>query len=151
MSIHAVDKNLKLVEVPVDYRDRPAGSVSKLNTYSDGFKVIATIFRLFRFYRPLAFFGTVAALLFLVCLGFFTPILVEYVSIRAVPRYPTLIVISALAVAAMVFWAVGLILDVVVKKNRQLYEVMTTYHEEVIRANRPVAEIAAVSPRGVGD
>lgn len=145
MSIHAVDKNLKLVEVPVNYRDRPDGSFSKLNTYSDGFKVLATIFRLFRSYRPLAFFGTIALVLLLVCLGFFIPIITEYSRTGMVPRYPTLIAISALAVGALVFWAVGLILDVVVKKNRQMYEVMTTYHEEIMRANRHVAEIQTSS------
>lgn len=133
MSIHAVDKNFRVVEVPISYRDRPAGSDSKLNTYSDGLKVLRTIFRLFKDYRPLAFFGAVAALLGLAALAMFIPIFAEYLSSHTVPRFPTLIVSTAFAIAAALSWSVGLILDVEVKKHRQLYEVITNYHEHLAR------------------
>lgn len=133
MTIHAVDKNMRLVEVPIAYRDRPEGSTSKLNTYSDGLKVLRTIFGLFRNYRPLAFFGSLAALLALVSLAMFVPVFLEYFRTREVPRFPTLIVSVGVAVAAMLSWSVGLILDVEVKKHRQLYEVVTNYHEHLAR------------------
>lgn len=133
MTIHAVDKNMRLLEVPVTYRDRPDGSSSKLNTYSDGFKVLRTIFRLFKNYRPLAFFGALALILGLTSIGLFIPIFVEYFRTHMVPRFPTLIVSVALAIASMLTWSVGLVLDVEVKKHRQLYEVITNYHEHLAR------------------
>ena len=92
MSIHAVDKNMQIENVVIDYRDRPEGSVSKLNTYSDGFKVIRTIFRLYRSYHPLGFFGIIALLLAILSLLFFVPIVGEYVHTGLVDRFPTLIV-----------------------------------------------------------
>ena len=92
MSIHAVDKNLHIENEVIEYRDRPEGSESKLNTYSDGLKVLMTIVRLFRQYKPLAFFSIVALVLFLVALILFIPIFVTYVRTGEVPRIPTLIV-----------------------------------------------------------
>lgn len=133
MSIHAVDKNLRIVEVPVGYRDRPEGSASKLNTYSDGFKVLRTIFRLFRDYRPLAFFGALSVVLALVSVVLFVPVLMDYVRVGLVPRFPTLIVATGLGIASLLSWGIGLILDVEVKKHRQLYEVVTNYHEHLAR------------------
>lgn len=142
MSIHAVDKNMRLVEVPVGYRDRPSGSVSKLNTYSDGLKVLRTIFRLFRDYHPLAFFGSLAAVFALVSLGLFLPVLVDYFRVGEVPRFPSLIVATGVGVAALLSWGVGVILDVEVKKHRQLYEVVTNYHEHLARlAATPRSEV----------
>ena len=92
MTIHAVDKNFKLVEVPVDYRDRPAGSVSKLNTYSDGFKVLKMIATLFKEYKPFYFFGLFALIFLILACIFGTPIVIEYFKTGLVPRFPTLIV-----------------------------------------------------------
>ena len=122
MTIHALDKNFLLKEIPVAYRDRPEGSVSKLNTVKDGLKVLKTIGGLFRNYRPLRFFTWIAALFWLVSLIFFLPVLVEYIQTGLVPRFPTLIVCAALAAAGVVAEVCGLILDVVVKKHRQMYE-----------------------------
>lgn len=139
MSIHAVDKNLKVREVPIDYRDRPEGSDSKLNTYSDGLKVLRTVFRLFKNYHPLAFFGWLGALFAIACVVTFLPVFLEYLRSGEVPRFPTLIVSVALGMAAVLCWAVALILDVEVAKSRQLYEVMTNYHDHIERllaANR---------------
>ncbi len=124
MTIHALDKNMLLKEVPVTYRDRPAGSVSKLNTYSDGIKVIFTIFRLFRDYKPLLFFSTVALLLLVVAAILFVPVFAEYLRTGLVPRYPTLIVSGFIVLLAMLMWSCGLILEVVVKKHRQLFELL---------------------------
>lgn len=133
MSIHAVDKNLRLLEVPITYRDRPEGSDSKLNTYSDGFKVLRTIFRLFREYKPMTFFSTLAVLMLLVGAGLLVPVLIDYFQTGLVPRFPSLIVSVSLAGMALLAWGIGMILDVEVKKHRQLYEVVTNYHEHLAR------------------
>lgn len=122
MTIHAVDKNFKLVEVPVDYRDRPKGSVSKLNTYSDGIKVIRMIATLFKEYKPFYFFGLFALLFLILALIFGIPVVVEYFRIGLVPRFPTLIVASIFLVLSMLLWITGIILEVIVKKHKQLYE-----------------------------
>ena len=124
MTIHALDKNFLLQKVPVTYRDRPEGSVSKLNTYSDGFKVIMTIFKLFRDYKPLIFFSIIAFILLLIAATLFIPVFIEYLTTGLVPRYPTLIVSGFIVVLSMLLWTCGLILEVLVKKHRQLYELL---------------------------
>ena len=122
MSIHALDKNFKLLEVPVTYRDRPAGSVSKLNTYQDGFRVLKTIARLFRDDKPFAFFGWLGLLCFIIATIFFVPVLQAYFSTGLVAKFPTLIVCSGIYVVSFLLWMSGLILDVIAKKHRQLFE-----------------------------
>lgn len=122
MTIHAVDKNFKLVEIPVNYRDRPAGSVSKLNTYKDGFKVLKTIATLFKEYKPGLFFGLVALLFLLISLILGVPVFLEYFETGLVPRFPSLIVAGISLVIALLLWISGVILSVIVKKHRQLYE-----------------------------
>ena len=122
MTIHAVDKNFKLVEIPVNYRDRPAGSVSKLNTYRDGFKVLKTIATLFKEYKPGMFFGLIAALFLLVSLILGVPVFLEYFETGLVQRFPSLIVAGISLVIALLLWISGVILSVIVKKHRQLYE-----------------------------
>ena len=122
MSIHALDKNLRLVSVPVDYRDRPAGSQSKLNTFSDGAKVLMTIFRLVKDYQPLAFFSAVSLVLMAAAAALFFPVLLEYLDTGLVERFPTLIVAGFLAVGGLLTFCCGLILDTVIKKERQNFE-----------------------------
>ena len=122
MSIHAVDKNMFVENVIINYRDRPEGSVSKLNTYSDGIKVLKTIVRLYRTYRPMGFFGLIAAALALVSLGFFLPILVQYINTGLVPNFPTLIVCGFTMLAAIHALFAGMTLQTMVQKNRQDFE-----------------------------
>ena len=122
MTIHSIDKNFKLVEVPVNYRDRPKGSVSKLNTYSDGFKVLKTIATLFKEYKPFFFFSLVAILLLLISIAFGLPVLISYFKTGLVMRFPTLIVSCIFLVMACLLWSCGIILDVIAKKHKQLYE-----------------------------
>lgn len=129
MTIHAVDKNFLLEEIPVQYRDRPSGSVSKLNTFSDGMKVLSTIATLFREYRPFAFFTSVTVLLEVLAMVFFIPILMEYLKTGLVLRFPTLIVSGVIAVIGILLWVCGIILEVIVKKHRQLYEIMLNQME----------------------
>ena len=124
MTIHALDKNFLIKEVPITYRDRPAGSESKLNTYSDGFKVIKKIFMLFREYKPFLFFSYLAILVGLVSSILFIPILLEYFETGLVPQFPTLIGSGVLFIIAILFWISGIILEVIVKKHRQLYEIL---------------------------
>ena len=123
MSIHALDKNLSVQSIPVGYRDRPADSVSKLNTYSDGLRVLRTVARLYKEYRPLSFFGLFTALFGLVGVGMFIPVLTEYLRTGLVPRFPTLIVSGVLLTLAILMLVCGLILDTVAKKHRQLFEI----------------------------
>ena len=122
MTIHALDKNFLLRSLPVNYRDRPAGSESKLNTYVDGAKVIMTIFNLYRDYKPLQFFGVVALILALVALILFLPVFLQYLETSLVPRFPTLIVSGFLMLASLLSFACGLILDTIAKNNRKTFE-----------------------------
>lgn len=122
MTIHAVDKNFKLVEVPVTYRDRPAGSVSKLNTYRDGFRVLKTIAILFKEYKP-GFFFSILGILSLMCsllLG--VPVVIEYMNTGIVPRFPSLIVSGVFLIISLLLWITGIMLQVIAKKHKQLYE-----------------------------
>lgn len=124
MTIHAVDKNFKLVEIPVTYRDRPEGSVSKLNTYSDGLKVLKTIMILFKEYRPGLFFGLLSLIFLIASLILGVPVIIEYFQTGLVPRFPSLIVSAIFLVITLLLWVCGIILQVIVKKHRQLYELM---------------------------
>ena len=122
MSIHATDKNMQVENVVIEYRDRPEGSVSKLNTYSDGFKVIRTIIRMFRTYKPMAFFGGVAAILAIIGVAFLIPVLVTFTKIHLVPNFPTLFVCGFTLLAAIQSFFSGLILQTSCQKNRQDFE-----------------------------
>lgn len=122
MTIHALDKNFRLVEIPIDYRDRPEGSNSKLNTFSDGFKVLRTIFTLFKEYRPMRFFGWLTVLLAVVGTILVIPVLMDYFDTGLVMRFPTLFVSLFLFLAALQSFFTGLCLDVMVSKDRKQYE-----------------------------
>lgn len=122
MSIHAIDKNMFVENVVIDYRDRPDGSESKLNTYSDGFKVIKTIFRLFRDYKPFAFFSIISAVLFILALVFFIPVLVDYFRTGLVAKFPTLIVCGFVALASIQSLFSGLTLESLRRKSKQDFE-----------------------------
>lgn len=122
MSIHAVEKNMFVENVVIRYRDRPQGSESKLNTYSDGFKVIQTIVRLFRTYKPMGFFGVMALALALISMCFFVPIVDTYIKTGLVPNFPTLIMYGFTMLAAIQSFFSGLTLQTIVQKNRQDFE-----------------------------
>ena len=122
MTIHALDKNMKLDHVEVQYRDRPEGSVSKLNTLKDGMKVLKTISTLHRNYKPASFFGIISLVLALLSVGFFIPILITYFRTGLVPNFPTLIVCGFTMIAAMTSFFTGLTLQSAVQKNKQDFE-----------------------------
>ena len=122
MSIHAVDKNMFVENVIIDYRDRPEGSESKLNTYSDGLKVLMTIVRLFRTYRPGRFFGIIAAVLAAISIVFFIPVFIAYTRTGVVEQFPTLIVCGFVMIASLLSFFAGQILKTIYQKNRQDFE-----------------------------
>ena len=122
MSIHAVEKNMSIENVIIEYRDRPKGSESKLNTYSDGIKVLLTIFRLYKNYKPMRFFGALAVVLMLVSAFLFIPVFITFLQTSLVPHFPTLIVSGFIALASIVSWFSGLVLATIVEKERQAFE-----------------------------
>lgn len=124
MTIHALDKNFLIRELKINYRDRQEGSVSKLNTYLDGMKVVSTIFMMFRDYRPLKFFTIISALLLLIAIAMFIPVFIEYMQTGLVPRFPTLIVSGFIGIASLLTFFCGVVLEVITKKHKQLYELM---------------------------
>ena len=132
LSIHAVDKRWRVVDVPIDYRDRPEGSESKLSTFSDGARVLMAIGGLFKDSKPLAFFSLIALIFLVVALIFGVPVLVEYFTTHLVPRIPTVMLTVGLGLCALLFFINGLILDTVAKNNRKSYEmeVMRVYSEQ---------------------
>ena len=136
MTIHALDKNFLLEEIPVTYRDRPEGSESKLNTVSDGMKVLKTIASLFRDYKPLLFFSCASIICLLLGIGFFVPVFVSYIHTGLVEKIPTIIVSGVVFTVGILLWICGLILDVVVKKHRQLYEIELNQLEIGMKNNR---------------
>lgn len=135
MSIHAVDKNMYIESIPIDYRNRPEGSQSKLNTYSDGFKVVRTIQKLFKNNRPGLYFGVIAALLALISMCFFIPVLMEYGQTGLVERFPTLIVCGFVMMAALLSFFAGQILETINHKNKQDFEI------ELLKAKERLSSI----------
>jgi glycosyltransferase involved in cell wall biosynthesis len=130
MTIHALDKRFRIIEIPIVYRDRPAGSFSKLNTLSDGIKVIKTIFALFKDYKPLVFFGIISLLLFLTGLLLFLPVFAQYIKTGLVPKFPTLIVSVSLFIMSLLSLVCGLILSTIKKYFSQLFELNLIHNDK---------------------
>ena len=122
MSIHAVQRNMQVENVVIEYRDRPEGSVSKLNTYSDGARVLGTILKLYKNYRPFGFFTAIAVILALISLLFMVPVLTEYFVTGLVPRFPTLIVCGFVMIAALMLFVAGVILSSLLGKDKRDFE-----------------------------
>lgn len=129
MSIHAVDKNMQISSIVIEYRDRPKGSESKLNTYSDGIKVLKTIGSLYKNYKPMKFFSELAVLLLAAAAALFAPVLITYIQSGLVPRFPTLIASGFIVMAALLSFFAGMILETSEQKNRQEFE-MSLHHAE---------------------
>ena len=137
LSIHAVDKRWRISEVPIDYRDRPEGSTSKLNTFSDGMKVLMMILSLFKDYRPLALFSLVGALFCIVGLLFGVPVIWEFAQTGLVPKLPSALLAVAFVFVGLLSFSCGLILDTVVKGSRKQYEIeVTRAYEECGKTTR---------------
>lgn len=136
MTIHALDKNMAISSCPVLYRDRPEGSESKLNTVSDGMKVLLTILRLFKDYRPFAFFGMIAALLAFIAILMFIPIFITFFQTHLVPKIPTLIVAGFIGLSAVLSMSIGLILDTMVKDSRKNFEFQLNLFSHLLKKDR---------------
>ncbi len=122
MTIHAVDKNMRIETVVIDYRDRPEGSESKLNTFSDGFKVLMTIAKMFKNHKPLTFFSVFSVILLVIAAILFVPVLIQYFQTGLVERFPTLIVSGFMTLAAIQSFFSGLILNTLIAKEKQDFE-----------------------------
>ena len=122
MSIHAVDRNMQVENVIIEYRDRPDGSESKLNTYSDGIKVLLTIVKLYKNYKPFGFFTAISLVLALCSILFFIPVLSAYLKTGVVDRFPTLIVCGFVMVMAILFFAVGVLLSTLRSQDKRDFE-----------------------------
>lgn len=137
MTIHAADKNMQVENVVIEYRDRPEGSESKLNTFSDGAKVLMIIAKLYRNYKPMNFFGILAFVLAAASVGFFIPVLLEYISTGLVPKFPTLIACGFGMMAALQSVFAGLILAAGAQRNRQEFEMrlmeVDMHYKELMR------------------
>lgn len=138
MSIHAIDKNMQVENVIIQYRDRPDGSVSKLNTYADGFKVLMTIVKLYKNYQPLRFFGTISAILTVLAVAFFIPVGVDFIKSGLVLRFPTLIVCGFVFLCAIQSFFSGIMLSTMKQKNRQDFEfhLMTLQNDFADKKNK---------------
>ncbi len=123
MTIHAVYNNMQIDNVIVEYRDRPEGSISKLNTFGDGYKVLWTIFNLYRNYKPFGFFGLLSLILAVISVLFFIPVLADYVQTGLVAKFPTLIVCGFVMLAAIQSFFSGLILSNLERNNRRNFEI----------------------------
>lgn len=123
MTIHTLDKNMGVENIIIEYRDRPEGSESKLNTYSDGFKVLKTIGMLYKNYRPLSFFTWVTFILALIGLGFLIPVLIDYVQTGLVPKMPSFITSVFFFICSIQSFFGGLILQTIVKSDRRNFEI----------------------------
>ena len=121
MTIHSLNNNLRLYEMPVQYRDRPAGSVSKLDTVGDGIKVMSTIFRMIREYKPLPFFGTIGLLIGIVGIALCGGVTYEFAATGSVAHFPTLIGAIMLVIVGLLLFVTGIILDVIAKNDRKTY------------------------------
>ena len=133
MSIHAVDKNMHVANVVVEYRDRPSGSVSKLNTFSDGLRVLKTILLLYVNYKPLHFFSTLALILGVLGTAFLLPVLHVYIRTGTVGRFPTLFVCGMVLLAAIMSFFTGLIVSNMHNKDRRDFEKSLIYAENEYR------------------
>jgi len=124
MSMHALDKRFKIKEVPVGYTDRMEGSVSKLNTISDGVKILKTIFWLFKNYQPLAFFTTISTIFFILSLAVGIPVVIEYIDTEYITLVPSSILAVGLMITALISLSIGFILDTVVRQHKETYELI---------------------------
>lgn len=123
MTIHAVDKNMALENVIIEYKDRPEGSVSKLNTVSDGIKVLKTIVKLWKNYKPFNFFSVLAAILLVITLAIFIPlVLIPFIKTGLVAKFPTLICCGFTAIAALIAFFGGMLLDSIIQKEKREFE-----------------------------
>jgi len=123
MTLHCLDKNISLLEYPIDYRDRPEGSYSKLNTFKDGVRVLKTIFIIFKDYKPLLFFSTLAASFFLLGVLIGLPVIKEYIMYQYIYKLPSAVLATGLMIFSFISLTIGILLDTIVKINKQNFQI----------------------------
>ena len=123
MTLHALDKRFRIIEIPVDYKDRPSGSFSKLNTFSDGVRVIITIIQILRFYKPMGFFGWLGFLVLIVGLITSAPVINDWLKYQYVYHVPLAILATGLEIVALLMISIGLILDSIVCEDKRNFEI----------------------------
>ena len=131
MSLYALDKNYTVKEIPIDYKDRPEGSFSKLNTYKDGMKVLKTIQKMYREYKPLQFYGFISAILFVLGLIVGVPVIAEFINTKYITKVPSAILATGFISLAAVFLQSGIILNSIERKNKQNYELNLLRYEQI--------------------
>lgn len=131
MSLYALDKGFVIKEIPIDYRDRPEGSVSKLNTISDGIKVVKTIVKMYKDYKPLKFFTYIAIIVFIIGLLVGAPVISEFIKIRYITKVPSAILAMGLVTLSVILGQCGVILDTVVKINKENYELNLLKYKQI--------------------
>ena len=136
MSLYALDKGFIIKEIPIDYRDRPEGSESKLNTISDGIKVVKTIIKMFKNYKPLKFFTWIAIIVFLLGLIVGLPVLVEFVKTKYITKVPSAILATGLVTLSVIIGQCGVILDTVVKINKENYQLNILKYGQIEKLNK---------------
>lgn len=136
MSLYALDKNYTIKEIPIDYRDRPEGSVSKLNTYKDGIKVLRTIQRMYRSYMPLKFYGAIAVLFFILGLIVGIPVIAEFIKTQYITKVPSAILATGFMSLAAIFMQCGIILNSTERRNKENYELNLLRYEQIERLKK---------------
>lgn len=136
MSLYALDKNYTIKEIPIDYKDRPEGSVSKLNTVKDGIRILRTIQKMYRYYKPLNFFGFYAAILFVLGLIFGIPVISEFIQTRYITKVPSAILATGLMGLTAIFMQCGIILNFIQRINRESYELNVLRYEQMENLKR---------------
>ena len=131
MSLYALDKKYIIKEIPIIYRDRPEGSTSKLNTVTDGIKVVRTILKMFRDYKPLKFFGAFALILFLIAMLIGVPVLVEYFKTSYITKVPSAILATGVMILSVLSFQSGIVLDTITRQNRENYELNLLRYEQM--------------------
>lgn len=133
MSLHALDKKFIIKEIPIVYRDRPEGSSSKLNTISDGFKVCKTILKMYKDFKPFFFYGILALILAIIGLAIGVPVIVEFVKTHYITKIPSAVLATGIMLFAFIMFQSALVLDTVVKQNREKYEIDLLRYREIER------------------
>ena len=131
MTLHALDKNYRIKEIPIVYRDRPNGSTSKLSTLGDGIKVVKTIVKMFKDYKPLTFFTTIAVLLFVIGLLVGIPVIAEFVKTNYITKVPSSILATGIVLLSVIIGQCGVVLDTVVKQNKEKYELQVLRYKQL--------------------
>lgn len=134
MSLHSLDKNLKIKEIPITYRDRPEGSVSKLNTFRDGYRVLKMLFEIAKDYKPFMVYGIISLITFVIALILGIPVIAEFVNTGLVPRFPTAILATGFAIISAMMFVTAVILDTIVKDGKRKYELQINMIMESLKA-----------------